>query len=139
MAFSRFHSSSGVIHPIRQMNSKQVVTQPISYERIVTQPDGANGFISTSSIVYTTLVEVKAIRPIRTLEAAQASLRQGYLFTQWIDAAFEPNVNDTIIYKGERLTMQGYMYEDANNPKKYLITALEQVKTNATDSIPPGA
>jgi hypothetical protein len=73
---------------------------------------------------WSTLAEVKPLASSRLAEANQTTIRQGYTFLHWITKAFEPKVGDVIIYRGERLSVQAYVYADTQRTR-WRVTALE--------------
>lgn len=100
--------------------------EKITFQRSVTESDGASGSVEVDKEVYECTGEVTVLKPSRLLEANQESIRQGYRIRIWVTKKFEPQVGDTILCRGEALTIQGYRYTDELNTR-YDITALEQV------------
>ena len=99
----------------------------ITIERPNLTPDGGGGFRATGSplTVYTGFADVAEIKPSRVLEAAQVRLQRGYTLRIYRTAAYSPRAGDSIIYDGERLTIQHVAYTDERR-FQHLITALVQ-------------
>ena len=109
-------------------------TESIDFLSSATVDDGAGGTTAgDETVIWSTLASWKPLKASRLLEANQESLRQGYVFEFWVNPDFEPKVGQTIKFRDERLTNQGFVYTDETR-RRYRLTAMEQINGAVSDS-----
>lgn len=104
-------------------------TEPLDFLETPTIDDGAGGTTAgPEEVAHRCLVSWRPIKASKLLEANQDSLRQAYLFEFWVNPNYEPKLGQSLRFRDERLTNQGFRYVD-DTRKRYELTALEQIGT----------
>ncbi|GAB4001524.1 hypothetical protein GCM10028807_57880 [Spirosoma daeguense] len=99
-------------------------TERIYFDEIEEVSDGGVGNVGEPVEKWSTLANWKPLKGSRMLEANQTSLRQGYVFTFWVDKRYEPQTGSIIRFRDEKLTVQEFRYTDETR-RRYELIALE--------------